>query len=35
MKIIGTNFFTHDSALFYIDTIKKEIFAISTERSHG
>ncbi|EIF51152.1 carbamoyltransferase C-terminal domain-containing protein [Sulfurovum sp. AR] len=32
MKIIGTNFFGHDSAIFYIDTIKKEIFAISTER---
>jgi len=32
MNIIGTNFFGHDSALFYIDTIKKEIFAISTER---
>ncbi len=32
MRIIGTNFIGHDSALFYIDTVSKEIFAISTER---
>lgn len=32
MKIIGSKFYGHDSAIFYIDTIKKEIFAISTER---
>ena len=32
MKIIGTNFMGHDSAIFYIDTKEKEIFAISTER---
>ncbi len=33
MKILGTNFYgQHDSALFYIDTNKKEIFAMSTER---
>jgi carbamoyltransferase len=32
MRIIGTNFMGHDSALFYIDTKAKEIFAMSTER---
>ena len=32
MTIMGTNFFGHDTALFHIDTIKKEIFAMSTER---
>ena len=32
MRIIGTNFMGHDSALFYIDTEEKEIFAMSTER---
>jgi len=32
MRIIGTNFMGHDSALFYIDTQSKEIFAMSTER---
>lgn len=32
MKIIGTNYYGHDSALFYIDTVKKKVFAISTER---
>ena len=32
MRIIGTNFMGHDSALFYIDTESKEIFAMSTER---
>jgi carbamoyltransferase len=32
MKIIGTNYYGHDSALFYIDTEKKNIFAMSTER---
>ena len=32
MKIIGTNYFGHDSALFYIDTVEKDIFAMSTER---
>ena len=32
MKIIGTNYFGHDCALFYIDTNSKEIFAMSTER---
>ena len=32
MRIIGTNFMGHDSALFYIDTTNREIFAMSTER---
>ena len=32
MRIIGTNFMGHDSAVFYIDTESKEIFAMSTER---
>ena len=32
MKIMGANSFGHDTALFHIDTIKKEIFAMSTER---
>ena len=32
MRIIGTNFMGHDSSLFFIDTLKKEIFAMSTER---
>ncbi len=32
MNIIGTLFYGHDSALFHIDTTKKTIFAISTER---
>jgi carbamoyltransferase len=32
MKIVGTKFFGHDSAICYLDTEKKEIFAISTER---
>ncbi len=32
MKIIGTNFMGHDSAVFFIDTKAKEIFAMSTER---
>ena len=32
MKILGTHFYGHDSAVFQIDTEKKEIFAISTER---
>ena len=33
MKILGTNFYgQHDSALFYIDTDTRNIFAISTER---
>ena len=32
MKILGTNFFGHDSAIFLMDTNKKKIFAVSTER---
>ena len=32
MRIIGTNFMGHDSAIFFIDTEAKEIFAMSTER---
>lgn len=32
MKILGTNFFGHDSAIFYLDTGNKQIFAMSTER---
>ena len=32
MKIVGGKFFNHDSALCCIDTTKKDIFAISTER---
>lgn len=32
MKILGTNFFGHDSSVFYLDTDKKKIFALSTER---
>jgi len=32
MKIIGTKFCGHDSALCYIDTRKRKIFAMSTER---
>jgi carbamoyltransferase len=32
MKILGTKFFGHDNSIFYIDTDKQEIFAISVER---
>lgn len=32
MKIVGTKFFGHDNAVFYIDTEKKELFALSNER---
>lgn len=32
MIILGTKFFGHDSAIFRIDSDKKEIFALSTER---
>lgn len=32
MKILGTNFFGHDSSICYINTAEKKIFAISTER---
>ena len=32
MKILGTNFFGHDSSVFYLDTDEKKIFAVSTER---
>jgi carbamoyltransferase len=32
MKILGVNFFGHDSAVFLLDTKNQEIFAISTER---
>ena len=32
MKIIGTKFYSHDSALFVLDLNEKNIFAISTER---
>ena len=32
MKILGTNFFGHDSSVFYLDTDEKKIFALSTER---
>ena len=32
MKIFGTNFFSHDSSVFYLDTDEKKIFALSTER---
>jgi carbamoyltransferase len=35
MKILGVNFFGHDSAIFEIDFKKKKIFAISTERITG
>lgn len=31
-KILGCKFLWHDSAVFLIDTKKKDIFAISTER---
>lgn len=30
--IVGTKFFEHDSAIFLLDPVGKEIFAISTER---
>jgi len=32
MRILGTKFWGHDSALYYLDTDAKEIFALSTER---
>lgn len=32
MRLIGTKFFTHDSAVCLIDTEKREITALSTER---
>ena len=31
MKIFGTNFFGHDSSVFYLDTDEKKIFVISTK----
>ncbi len=32
MKILGSKFFGQDSAIFYLDTDKKEIFAINSDR---
>lgn len=32
MKILGTKFYGHDNSVFYLDTDKKEIFAVSNER---
>lgn len=32
MKILGTKFFGQDSAVFFMDTDKKELFAISSDR---
>jgi len=32
MKILGHKFFGQDSAVFYLDTDKKEVFAISSDR---
>lgn len=32
MKYLGTKFYGHDSSIFYLDNIKKKVFAISTER---
>ncbi len=32
MKILGTKFFGQDSAIFYLDTNKKEIFATNSDR---
>ena len=32
MKILGTNYYGHDSAIFFLDTKKKNIFSLSTER---
>ena len=32
MKILGTHFYGHDSAIFHIDTEERTIFAMSTER---
>lgn len=32
MKILGTKFYGHDNSVFYLDTEKKEIFAVSNER---
>jgi len=32
MKILGTKFFGQDSAVFYIDTDKKQLFAINSDR---
>ena len=32
MKIMGTKYCGHDSAICILDTLNKEIFAISTER---
>jgi len=31
MKIFGTNFFSHDSSVFYLDTDEKKIFVLSTK----
>lgn len=33
MRILGTNFFGHDSAICLLDTVKREIVAESTERT--
>jgi carbamoyltransferase len=32
MRILGTNFFGHDSAVFLLDTTRRDVFALSTER---
>jgi carbamoyltransferase len=32
MRILGTKFWGHDSALYFLDTEEKEIFALSTDR---
>ena len=32
MKVLGTKFYGHDNAVFYLDTKSKEIFALSNER---
>ena len=32
MRILGTKFWGHDSAFYYLDSDEKEIFALSTER---
>jgi carbamoyltransferase len=32
VRILGTNFFGHDSAVFLIDTAARDVFAMSTER---
>lgn len=32
MRILGTKFYGHDNSVFYLDTEKREVFALSNER---